>query len=384
MSNIFDYLKIQGFRGLKSLELSGLEQVNILVGDNNSGKTSVLEAISIFCNPLDPLQWMGTSQRRSSVGRNRLPSRPSTFDPMKWIFSQENKLTSIDEAYQGEITIEAKGNIPIIKTEAKLLEIYGSGIETPTSRRLSDDDNILDDDNTLNEYIKCGLELGVIVTPVMAQGDLFGSPDSTIKESFQFWYGERIVLKKRPTLYIRSVTIYPAYSATESLPYLLTKIFESDKKEEILRILRLFDNNFIDIEILSTRTTTATIGIRHQILGLTPLYIFGDGLNRALIMAITLLSIENGILLIDEIETSIHVSALSEIFSWLVKTCQIRGIQLFVTTHSLEAIDAMLEAINDIDDIVGFKLNKEGLPPQRLSGDILDGLRERGLDVRGK
>jgi len=149
-------------------------------------------------------------------------------------------------------------------------------------------------------------------------------------------------------------------------------------------VLKLFDSNIIDIEILSTRMTRATISIKHQVLGNTPLYIFGDGFKRALIMAITLMSIENGILLIDEIETSIHVSALSEIFSWLVKTCQTREIQLFVTTHSLEAIDAMLEAINDKDDIVGFKLNKEGLPPQRFTGDILDGLRERGLDVRGK
>ncbi len=375
MNNIFDYLRIQGFRGLKSLELSDLGKVNIFVGDNNSGKTSLLEAISTFCNPLDPLHWIGISKRRSSVGRTVLPVRPS-LEPVKWIFPQEHKLTSIDEAYQGEITIEAKGNIPIVRLEANLLEIYGSGIETSTSRRLSDDD-------TLNEDIKSGIELEVIVSPAIIQSDLFNSLGLT-KESFQFWDRERIILKKRPKPYIRSATIFPSYSDSESISYLLTRIIERDKKEEILQVLKLFDGNIIDIEILSTRTIRPIIKIRHQILGLAPLYIFGDGFQRALIMAITLMSIENGILLIDEIETSIHVSALSKIFSWLVKTCQIRDIQLFVTTHSLEAIDAMLEAINDIDDIVGFKLNKEGLPPQRFSGDILDGLRDRGLDVRGK
>jgi len=377
MSNVFDYLKIQGFRGLKSLELSGLGKVNILVGDNNSGKTSVLEAISIFCNPLDPLQWIGISQRRASVGRTILPVRHS-LEPVKWIFPQENKLTSIDEPYQGEIKIDAKGDTPIIKLEAQLLEIYGSGIETHTSRRLSNDDD------PLNEYIKSGIELGVAVSPAMVQADLFGSPDLIIKESFQFWDRERIILKKRPIPYIKSATISPAYSESESISYLLTRIIKRDEKEQIVQVLKLFDSNIIDIEILSTRMTRATISIKHQVLGNTPLYIFGDGFKRALIMAITLMSIENGILLIDEIETSIHVSALSEIFSWLVKTCQTREIQLFVTTHSLEAIDAMLEAINDKDDIVGFKLNKEGLPPQRFTGDILDGLRERGLDVRGK
>ena len=383
MNNTFDYLKIQGFRGLKSVELSGLGKVNIIVGDNNSGKTSVLEAISTFCNPLDQLQWIGTSQRRSSVGRTNLPVRRSVLEPIKWIFSQENKLTSIDEAYQGEIMIEAKGNIPIIKLEAKLLEIYGSEIEIPTSRKLSDDESILEDNSISNEYIKSGLELEVIVSPTIVQTDLFSSPDLT-KESFKFWDGERIILKKRPTPYIRSANIFPSYSESEAISYLLTRIFERNEKEEVVQVLRLFDSNIVDIEILSTRMSSPTISVKHKILGISPLHIFGDGLKRALITAITLMSIKNGILLIDEIETSIHVSALSELFSWLVKTCQIRGIQLFVTTHSLEAVDAMLEAINDIDDIVGFKLNKEGLPPQRFSGDILDGLRERGLDVRGK
>ncbi len=43
----------------------------------------------------------------------------------------------------------------------------------------------------------------------------------------------------------------------------------------------------------------------------------------------------------------------------------------------------MLSAIPDKDNILGFRLNKEGLPPQRLAGDVLYRLRsKRGLDVR--
>ena len=47
-----DRLTIQRFRGLRDLTLSGLGRVNLLVGPNNSGKTSVLEAIALFCQPL--------------------------------------------------------------------------------------------------------------------------------------------------------------------------------------------------------------------------------------------------------------------------------------------------------------------------------------------
>ncbi len=39
-------ITIHKFRGLQELTLSNLGQINLLVGVNNSGKTSVLEAIS--------------------------------------------------------------------------------------------------------------------------------------------------------------------------------------------------------------------------------------------------------------------------------------------------------------------------------------------------
>ena len=375
MNNIFDYLKVQGFRGLKSLELSDLGKVNIFVGDNNSGKTSLLEAISIFCNPLDAFQWLGASQRRSYVGGKHLETRPD-LETVKWISLQEEKIDFIDEPYQGEITIEAKGTTPIIKLDVKLSAIEGIG-EISNSKRFSDDD-------ISNKYVESGIELEVIAHLVKPNPNLFGDSD-LFKKTYYFWETERFIQRKRYTPYIKNATIFPAYSESESILYRLTEIIkEGDGKEEVIQVLRLFDKNITDIEILSTPKNRAILSVNHQILGRTPLSVFGDGFKRALIIAITLMSIENGILLIDEIETSIYVSALSELFSWLVKTCQIRGIQLFVTTHSLEAVDAMLAAINDIDDIVGFKLNKEGLPPQRFTGDILDGLRERGLDVRGK
>jgi hypothetical protein len=41
-------IKIEGYRCFSSLEMSGLGRVNLLVGTNNSGKTSVLEALNLL------------------------------------------------------------------------------------------------------------------------------------------------------------------------------------------------------------------------------------------------------------------------------------------------------------------------------------------------
>ncbi|HLO51201.1 MAG TPA: AAA family ATPase, partial [Kamptonema sp.] len=43
-------IKIENFRGFQSFELQQLGRINLLVGQNNSGKTSALEAIQLLCS----------------------------------------------------------------------------------------------------------------------------------------------------------------------------------------------------------------------------------------------------------------------------------------------------------------------------------------------
>lgn len=76
-------LVIHRFRGLRELELADLGRINLFVGPNNSGKTSALEAISTFCRPLDPLEWLSTAWRREIKS-----SRTPQLDSLKWLFPQ--------------------------------------------------------------------------------------------------------------------------------------------------------------------------------------------------------------------------------------------------------------------------------------------------------
>lgn len=56
----FPSLHIQSFRGLRDLQLEACGPVNLLVGGNNSGKTSILEALLLLASPEDPRQWAST------------------------------------------------------------------------------------------------------------------------------------------------------------------------------------------------------------------------------------------------------------------------------------------------------------------------------------
>ncbi len=50
---LLNHFHIAAFRGLKDVTLDQLARVNLLVGGNNCGKTSVLEALAVFASPLD-------------------------------------------------------------------------------------------------------------------------------------------------------------------------------------------------------------------------------------------------------------------------------------------------------------------------------------------
>jgi predicted ATPase len=92
------------------------------------------------------------------------------------------------------------------------------------------------------------------------------------------------------------------------------------------------------------------------------------------------------VLLLDEVETALHPDALASIFRFLVQACRATGVQLFVTTHSLEAVDAMLRSVGaEVDGLVAYHLPPRGSSHSayRLSGESIRSMRtEGGLDLR--
>jgi hypothetical protein len=60
-------------------------------------------------------------------------------------------------------------------------------------------------------------------------------------------------------------------------------------------------------------------------------------------------------------------------------------VQLIATTHSLEAVDAVIEGMEDESDLVAYRLeSKDGkIAANRFPGDMLRRIRfDRGLEVR--
>ena len=124
-------------------------------------------------------------------------------------------------------------------------------------------------------------------------------------------------------------------------------------KELCVYLLQLFDNEIEDILYIKNELYNRPVEcIRHKVLGTMPLSTYGDGIKKVISLANAIASAKNGILMIDEIETSIHSKYYENIFAFLFKACQRYDVQLFITTHNKEAIDALLTVQEYGDEIV--------------------------------
>lgn len=107
---------------------------------------------------------------------------------------------------------------------------------------------------------------------------------------------------------------------------------------------------------------------------------------KAFYIGMSALLAKNGILLIDEVEEGIHNKALRNFISTLMQVREKNNVQLFMTTHSLEAIDVLLEDCKEhLDDTAIYHIRKgeDKTIAKRYSGNKLLNLRnEIGFDVR--
>jgi len=381
--NNLENVTIHQFRGLRDLELKDLGRINLLVGLNNSGKTSVLEALSVYCHPLDIKVWLSTAnQREQDIGVYRI----RLLDAIKWLFTHNS--ASIVEPDKPIILISSTGLFSVKKLIASYEEMEQISLsEESNIRNISNEEEIENEDTP---RVKKGIKLKIeVFADDGYQLSLFGEPPACITD-FLLWEDERFYRlpgKREPSLKTSVVT--PSSHRSEVGQFrLLSEATFQNFKADVVKLLQQMDNNISDIEILlppESISSRFNIYIQHKKLGLAPVSTFGDGIRRLLHIALKLASVKGGILLIDELESTIHTEALQSSFQWLVKWCTEMDVQLFATTHSLEAVDALLEVTESDSDLVLYRLEpKEGKTKVvRHDGHRLRRLREElGQEVR--
>lgn len=115
---------------------------------------------------------------------------------------------------------------------------------------------------------------------------------------------------------------------------------------------------------------------------------FGEGVQRVFKIGLLFAGAENGVVIIDEFDNALHTSLLAQMAEFVYELAQDFNVQVFLSSHSKECIDAFaLSSKIAKADVSGFcLLEKEGqLRNYAFSGERLAELIEHiDFDLRGK
>lgn len=372
-------LSIARFRGIEGLQLEEFGRINLFVGANNSGKTSVLDALSIFCRPLDINNWRETAWRREVKS-----ARTPLTEPFKWLFPQFAKSKPLQPL---GIEIHGQGQYPGRSVRAEYNEFQTFGQD-----RLVLKEAVAGEDSP--EEPETGLDIKVMVDFAR---ELLGHLDENDKGQQNIEFN---VVNNRRNVYPTKVDppaldmalISPhTHRTTQDTSWYYSEAIKRERADQNLRqafveVMQRIDPGVLDLDLVETGQTTSTIMVKHRLTGRTPITAFGDGLRRALLIAATIPAVPDGVLLIDELESALHVSVLESVLQVLKWTAEQYNVQVFATTHSLEAVDAVCRNFaSDLDQVAGFRLGRSesGAVSKRYPGKFLNDIRfERGIDIR--
>ncbi len=326
-------LYIETYKGLVNKKLENLGAVNILVGDNNTCKTSFLEAVLLAVNTNK--EWTLVELITSKLGN----TSNFEFTQLRGVEVTE----AIDEL--------SNSNLDEIEISISTSNGYKFNMVENKSEKLTGANFII------NEKF------------------FFDSKTNRMVKSLRSKRTNRVVFL-RTNSHLKKMNY---------MSILSEKIM--DDKYEILDLLKSFDENIIDIAFIASKyTNKAILKLKHEQNGWLNISCFGDGIKKVIDIIATIVSMKDGdVLLIDEIETSLHVSALETVFTWIVKVCKQRASQLFVTTHSREALKTLVNVDEKIStSIAVYKLENfdNDIHVERIGNETAKRILDKGGDLR--
>lgn len=348
-------IEISNFRGIEHLTIDDFSRVNVFLGQNNSGKTTMLEAIAMLMSMSNP----DVPQSINAV-RARKPF--SNFIDVQYFFNNLNVTTP-----------------PEVKAE----------LSDGSSRHLALALSYVFDElaNPKNEPQQ---QMGVVKYVNTLEMN-FEIAKGTTKQTHKSWLRVNpqglVVNRKVADGYLENKRAWltPSDLMTNNLANDLAELFKRNRKDTILAMLKLFDTRINSIEILTDDIYIGYEGMS-QMLSVS---MMGDGLRRYLSIVASAANPLIDILLIDEIDNGLHYSVYKKLWQALFALAEASNKQIFVTTHSKETLfklnEMLVEKPDYQDTLRLYTLEntlKKGLQAYKLTHEGLRGACENDIEIR--
>jgi len=330
-------IEIVEYKGFKNLKLDNLSQINVISGDNNVGKTVLLEALFLYWGikiEYSLFKKFFSIRKFTLIAKNRNIEK----NRIKNYLKNTHFSAKTDEI---NININYKSSYILTNEEKEYIK-----------------ENFNQD---YNDFIVSYINSNLDIIPIE-------------NKSLDFSDNLIYINSSKPT--------------NKRLVKLYSMIQSKGIQHKFLTYLKLLDP---DIEWVEPQLLDNEMLLRINLENPKRSLIsseLGEGTNRYIEILATLLSSDLNItVFIDEIENGIHYTKLYDIWKAIIEIVQKENIQLFVTTHDRESIEALAEASRDMNynQVSSIKLEKDEnnvIFPIILNYDSFLATVDSGMDIR--
>lgn len=331
-------LELKNYRAFDSFSMKGLARVNLLVGKNNCGKTSLLEAVHFLVSGGSAGVMKSIATRRGE-GLLTSDGQSGLEDVSCWFFGFDPKLEDVFSIWdpQTGVSVTTRATVPSER------DTVGRSAQQPRVRKI------------LTRAVAAPESSSVEWTA------WFGLGPGAGLDLARYWTEEAAEMEN-PSI-PRSISfLSPESSNPRALAEAWTMVQGTGREDEVLASLHIIERNIDSVNFLAGRRTglppLGRIGVvasfqnldasapkgepsREAQKGLTSLGSLGAGVWRLLELGCALVSAKDGYLLIDEIDTGLHYSVMADMWRLVVKTAARSNMQVFATTHSWDCVEGL-------------------------------------------
>jgi predicted ATP-dependent endonuclease of OLD family len=351
---MLDSLRIKNFRCLEDFRVERLGRLNLIVGGNNSGKSTVLEALRIYAGNANRLLLVDLARSHDETSR---PS-PAPIDaadaeadaPLQDFFTGRRFPTAPGVAI--EIGTLAEQDQPLrLQLQFQQIEDVVVEEEQPDGsvrRRVLRRRILSDRAAASSEQIPA-----LVVSQAERTLDEIALDDSLPQRSLTSL--RRLEANRAMNCQVVSTQL----ARHSELKADWDKVVFQPAETYVHAALRIIEPRFRNLTFLQSEETSNAFSAHRPVVLLEgdqrplPLGSLGEGMRRVLQIILKMVNARNGLLLIDEFENGLHYSVQPKVWAMLFELAERLNVQVFATTHSWDCIKAFAEVAKANEHVDG-------------------------------
>lgn len=360
MNNMLNSLDIENFRGIQKLGIKDMRRLVLLSGNNNVGKSSVLEAIFFMMDHLSPDSF---NHMNSFRGLNVPITGVGLWEPLFYQMNPDNSIKI--QATRGE----DKFALSCMKDDNYIPALNG-GIPKDVAGSFQSSAK-------RNYTLRFDFRVEGSVDYV-EMGHYTASENGTLRE-IAGDNGDKQLMQLTYTSFVNNNFVRTDRAILDRMG----KAEINGEKEKLIDFLRRIDPSISDIVTLSINGIPQLYVNTNK--KLLPVQFSGDGINKLLYIVLSIMDAKNGILLIDEIDTGFHFSMYKDLWKIVSDVSRDYNCQVVASTHSYENIAGAVEGVKEYpEDFSFYRLgfDKGELKSFRSSYDLLKSALRSDMEVR--